>query len=119
MVCFSVETGRLTLGEKCAPGVEEKYEVSCAILAPGVGCKIVESGRIFLNVRYLVQIKHYFFCSVFTTYFLLIKRIAIQGDMQEFFHAPSPPKNGFHVGGGEGGLSPFGDLKPPGNNRFY
>ena len=107
-----MESGRLTIREKYAPGVEEKYEVSCAILAPGVGCKIVESGRIFLNVRYLVQIKHYFFCSVFTTYFLLIKRIAIQGDMQEFFHAPSPPpKKWFSCWGRGGGFITLWRLK--------
>ena len=118
MVCFSVETGRLTLGEKCAPGVEEKYEVSCAILAPGVGCTIVESGRIFLNVRYLVQIKHYFFCSLHISY--ILKELPFRVICRNFsMPPPPPPKNGFHVGGGEGGLSPFGDLKPPGNNRFY
>ena len=44
--------------EKYAPGVEEKYEVSCPIPAPGVGCTIVQSGWIFLNVRYLVQIRN-------------------------------------------------------------
>ena len=46
------------MGEKYAPGVEEKYEVSCPIPAPGVGCTIVQSGWIFLNVRYLVQIRN-------------------------------------------------------------
>ena len=60
-----MESGRLTMGEKYAPGVEEKYEVSCPIPAPGVGCTIVQSGWIFLNVRYLVQIRNQIFLFSF------------------------------------------------------
>ena len=88
------------MGEKYAPGVEEKYEVSCAILAPGVGCTIVESGRIFLNVRYLVQIKHYFFVQFSLHISYLLKELPFRVICRNFFMPPPQKKNGFHVGGG-------------------